>query len=247
MDIVLGRDALEPARTGAAVTVGTFDGVHLGHRALIAETVATARDSGLEAVGVTWDRHPARTLRPDKAPPMLSSQERKIELLGETGLDRLAVLVFDDELSHVAAPDFVQSILLSGLGMRHIVSGARWRFGHKAAGTVDLLTDLGPRCGFAVTAMELATLDGEPVSSSRTRRVVADGDMELATRLLGRPFDVDGEVVHGDDRGARLGFPTANLALDPTLVTPKRGVYAGQARVDGTWHAAATNVGVNPT
>jgi riboflavin kinase/FMN adenylyltransferase len=247
MEIVVGREALTPAAEGAVVTVGTFDGVHLGHRALIAETISIARATGRRAVGVTWDRHPAMTLRPDKAPPMLSTQERKLELLSETGLDRLIVLVFDKELSQVPAERFVDEILVRGIGMRHIVSGSRWRFGHKAKGNVDLLTELAPRGGFEVTAMELASLDGEPVSSSRTRGVVAAGDMTLAARLLGRPFDLDGVVIHGDDRGASLGFPTANLALDPTLIAPLRGVYAGRARVSSNWYGAATNVGVNPT
>ncbi|MFN2593743.1 MAG: riboflavin kinase, partial [Actinomycetota bacterium] len=213
MEIVVGREALSAPSEGSVVTVGTFDGVHLGHRALIAETIGIARSSGAQAVGVTWDRHPAMTLRPDKAPPMLSTQDRKIELLSETGLDRLVVLVFDRELSQVPAESFVTEILVGGLGMRHIVSGTKWRFGHKATGNVDLLRELAPKEGFEVTTMELAQQDGEAVSSSRTRRVVSSGDMELAARLLGRPFDLEGVVVHGDDRGAELGFPTANLSL----------------------------------
>lgn len=246
-ELVVGLDSLRPAPEGAVVTVGTFDGVHMGHRALIAETIALARATGRNATAVTWDRHPAMTLRPDKAPPMLSSQERKIELLQDIGLDRVAVLVFDTALSQVSAERFVEDILVGRLGMQHVVSGSRWRFGHKAAGNVELLERLAGPLGFDVTAMELAQLDGEPISSSRTRKVIASGDMELAMRLLGRPFDVDGIVTHGDDRGASLGFPTANLALDESLVAPLRGVYAGRARVGAGWHPAATNVGVNPT
>ena len=247
MKTFVGVDALEPPPQGSAVTIGTFDGVHLGHRALIARTIADAGARDFASVILTWDRHPAATLRPDKLPPLLTTPERKIELLSERGADVLAVLPFDEQLSKWEPEKFVGEVLVKGLGAKAIVVGKDWRFGRKAAGDVPLLTELGRDLGFDVDGVDLEEVAGEPVSSSRVRAAVTSGDVELAGRLLARPFDLDGVVVHGDDRGKDLGFPTANVDLDPKLAHPARGVYAGRARVGDTWYVAATNVGVNPT
>ena len=248
MKVAVGLENLKATSpSGAAVTIGTFDGVHLGHRSLIARATAAAQERGLQSVVVTWDRHPLMTLRPEVAPPLLSSPERKMELLATTGVDRVAVIPFTDELSHWSPERFVEDVLVQGLSARAVFVGEGWRFGHKRAGDVDLLQKLGDEHGFEATAVDLASGDGGTVSSSRIREAVAHGDVDLAAALLGRPFDLDGEVVHGDDRGTDLGFPTANIELDPRLAHPARGVYAGRARVDDSWFAAATNVGVNPT
>ncbi len=247
MRTVVGVDSLEPPVEGSAITIGTFDGVHLGHRALIARTLAVASERGMASVIVTWDRHPAATLRPDKMPPMLTTPERKIELLSERGADLLVVLPFDEELSRWSPERFVSDVLVKGLGVKLIVVGKDWRFGRGAKGDVPLLRDLGAELGFEVDGVELEALGDSPVSSSRVRRAIGDGDMELARTLLGRPFDVDGVVVRGDDRGKALGYPTANVALPDELANPPRGVYAGRARVREAWHTAATNIGVNPT
>lgn len=247
MKTFVGVDVLEAPPEGSAVTIGTFDGVHLGHRALIARTIADAKARGLASVILTWDRHPAATLRPDKMPPLLTTPERKIELLSERGADVLAVLPFDEELSRWEPEKFVGEVLVKGLETRAIVVGKDWRFGRKAAGDVPLLTELGRDLGFEVAGVDLDEVGEEAVSSSRVRAAVTSGDVELAGRLLARPFDLDGFVVHGDDRGKDLGFPTANVDLAPELAHPARGVYAGRARVRDTWYAAATNVGVNPT
>ena len=246
-DVVVGIDALSAPPNGSAITIGTFDGVHLGHRALIALTVAEARERGLTAVVLTWDRHPAATLRPEKAPPMLSSPERKIELLQETGADVVAVLPFDVPLSQREPESFVEEILVKGLGARLVLVGEGWRFGRGRAGTVDLLSDLGRELGFETRGVTLEEVGGAAASSSRVRKAVTSGDLVLAERLLGRPFDLDGVVGHGDARGAGLGFPTANVAIDPEIAAPPVGVYAGRANTDASWFAAATNVGVNPT
>lgn len=246
-DVVVGIDALSAPRNGSAITIGTFDGVHLGHRALIALTIAEARARDLTPVVLTWDRHPAATLRPDKAPPMLSSPERKIELLRETGADLVAVLPFDVPLSQREPESFVGGVLVKGLGARLVLVGEGWRFGRGRAGTVELLEELGRDLGFEARGVTLEEVGGEAASSSRVRKAVTSGDLELAERLLGRPFDLDGVVEHGDARGAGLGFPTANLAIDPTIASPPVGVYAGRARSGDSWFPAATNVGVNPT
>jgi riboflavin kinase/FMN adenylyltransferase len=244
---LVGLQSLRPPESGSAVTVGTFDGVHLGHRALIARTIAEAAERSLASVVVTWDRHPNETLRPERTPKLLSSPDRKTELLAATGIDVLAVLPFDRELSMWPPERFASAVLADGLGARSVFVGAGWRFGHKAAGDVTLLEKLGAELGFDAGGLSLTTHDGSPVSSSRAREAVAAGDVELAEVLLGRPFDVDGKVVKGAGRGIDLGFPTANFEVAPKLVRPRRGVYAGRARVESTWYAAAINVGVNPT
>jgi riboflavin kinase/FMN adenylyltransferase len=228
------------------VTVGTFDGVHRGHRALIAATRSAARRAGLATVAVTWDRHPNVTLRPDRVPPLLATLERRLELLEDAGVEVAAVLAFDDELSRWAPERFARDVLARGLGARRICAGQGWRFGHRAAGDAELLSRLGRELGFSVETIPLAGGPGGQVSSSRVRRAVAEGDMEMAAALLGRPFELEGEVVRGEGRGRRLGYPTANLRIEEALARPPRGVYAGRVVLEGRLLPAAINVGVNP-
>lgn len=262
MKTFYGIDGLEPPAGGSAITIGTFDGVHLGHRALIARAINEASARDVSSAVLTWDRHPIATLRPEKMPRLLCSPERKIELLCERGQDILAVLAFDEELSRWPAERFVEEVLVRGLAARVIVVGENWRFGKGAVGDVELLADMGANLGFDVVGMSLEEVDGEVISSSRIRKLTAAGDLDGAATLLGRRFDLDGVVVHGDDRGKSLGFPTANVDLPPGLAHPPRGVYAGRARVGGDatmlppeegdpaprgWYRAAINIGVNPT
>ncbi len=251
MNVIVGYDALtQDPLDASTVAIGTFDGVHLGHRMLIARAVQAGRELGVASVAVTWDRHPSETLRPERAPALLTTTERKLELLADTGVATTLVLAFDQDFSQWPPERFVKDILVTGLGARAVFVGAGWRFGHRAAGTTQLLSDMGADLGFEAPPVELEVVEGAPVSSSRVRAAVANGDMELARTLLGRPFDVDGEVIRGDDRGKSLGFPTANVALDDRLAHPPRGVYACRARIigeNGPWYLAATNVGVNPT
>jgi riboflavin kinase / FMN adenylyltransferase len=247
---LVGVESLTPPPSGTSVTIGTFDGVHLGHRSLIARAAAHAHELGAESAVVTWDRHPSVVLRPDRVPPLLTSPERKVELLEETGMDTVAVLPFTKEFSQWPPERFVDDVLVNGLGARFVSVGKSWRFGHKAKGNVALLTELGRAHGFEVEEVELAENAGGVVSSSRLRRAVMDGNLANATEMLGRPFDVDGTVVHGDDRGAGLGFPTANMELEPGLAYPPRGVYACRASIlpeQDVLLKAAVNVGVNPT
>lgn len=247
MKTIVGRDALSRGERPAAIAVGTFDGVHMGHRALIARTLETARASDFVSTVLTWDRHPAMTLRPDKAPPQLTTPERKVELIEETGVEQLVVLEFDETLSRWSPEEFARKVLAEGLGAGAVLVGEGWRFGHKARGDVSLLRELGDELGFAVEGIGLAEVEGEPASSTRVRQALADGEMKVVRALLGRSFDYDGIVGHGDDRGASLGWPTANLSIDPAYAHPPRGVYAGRGRVEDEWWPAAINVGVNPT
>lgn len=247
MKTLVGLGALPLDSSGTVVTIGTFDGVHLGHRFLIARTIEAARRVDLMSCVLTWDRHPALTLRPDKAPPAVSSPERKAELIEELGPDLLVVLPFDEELAAMEARDFASQVIGKGLHAREVLVGEGWRFGRKAVGDTTLLTEVGRTEGFAVAPVHLETMEGVTASSTRVRRAVSDGDMGMARDLLGRPFDIDGVVEHGDHRGKELGVPTANVTPDPLLVRPPRGVYAGRARVEDLWYTAAVNVGVNPT
>ena len=262
MKTYYGIDTLEPPRRGAVVCIGTFDGVHLGHHALIARAIAEAGARDAASAILTWDRHPAATLRPDKMPPLLCSPERKIELLSERGQDILAVIPFDQELSQWPPERFVEDVLVRGLAAKCVVVGEDWRFGKGRTGNVALLQEMGGRLGFEVVGMTLQEVGGAPVTSSRIRKLIGAGDLDGAAELLARRFDLDGVVVHGDDRGKSLGFPTANVALPPGLAHPPRGVYAGRARVGGDatmlppeegdpaprgWYRAAVNIGVNPT
>jgi riboflavin kinase/FMN adenylyltransferase len=232
-------------RGPSAVTIGTFDGVHLGHQALLRTTLETASRRGLGAVALTWDRHPAMTLRPEVAPPLLTSTERRLELLAQGGIE-VAVLPFDDVLSHLSPEDFAAEILARRLHARAVIVGRGWRFGHRARGDVATLQELGTRLDFDVLPQPLTEARGGLVSSTRIRAAVAAGDMDETGSLLGRRWDFDGTVIHGDKRGAGLGYPTANLLLDPALVRPARGIYAGRAQRNGSSHPAAVSVGVNP-
>jgi riboflavin kinase / FMN adenylyltransferase len=232
-------------RDPSAVTIGTFDGVHLGHQALLRTTLETASRRGLGAVALTWDRHPAMTLRPEVAPPLLTSTERRLELLAQGGIE-VAVLPFDDVLSHLSPEDFAAEILARRLNARAVIVGRGWRFGHRARGDVATLQELGTRLDFDVLPQPLTEARGGPVSSTRIRAAVAAGDMDETGGLLGRRWDFDGTVIHGDKRGAGLGYPTANLLLDPALARPARGIYAGRAQRNGSSHPAAVSVGVNP-
>lgn len=247
MRTIVGIENLSPPPEGSSITIGTFDGVHLGHRALIARAIGAAAGEGLASAIITWDRHPNQTIRPERTPPLLTTPSRKIELLGERRPDILVTLAFDKALSQWSPERFAEDVLATGLAARRVFVGAGWRFGKGATGNAEVLADLGKSLGFEVEPVELEIFDDLPVSSSRVRAAVAEGNMKLAGTLLARPFDMDGVVVHGDDRGRSLGFPTANVLLDPALVNPARGVYAGRARVDESWFPAAINVGVNPT
>ena len=249
MELHRGLDALPLVTppSGSAVTIGFFDGVHLGHRALLADTVDVAREKGLTSVAVTFDRHPREILTPGSEPRLLTTTERKAELIGRTGIEHLLVLEFTDAFSKITAEDFVQRVLVDGLGAKHTVVGANFTFGHKAAGTVAVLTQLGRQHGFTVEGLGLVQLDGQVVSSSNVREAVSAGDLAWPQEALGRRYAVDGEVVTGAGRGTGLGYPTANLRTWPRLLLPGRGIYAGRAIVDGATHIAAIDVGTNPT
>jgi riboflavin kinase/FMN adenylyltransferase len=229
----------------SVVALGVFDGVHRGHRLIVAHAAAAARDLGLPTVVVSFDPHPAAVLRPESAPLMLTTLERRLALLRSVGADEVVVLPFTRELSQRTPAEFAQAVLRDTLHAERVVVGASWRFGHKAAGDVALLRELG----FDVDGVELLR-DDEVVSSSGIRAMITAGDVTAAAAALDRPHLVEGPVVRGDARGRELGYPTANLALDPGIVVPADGVYAGWLLRDGGEGSrlpAAVSVGTNPT
>jgi riboflavin kinase/FMN adenylyltransferase len=251
--MVLGRSSivstLGRALRGPAVAIGNFDGVHLGHQALLAEARRVAGASGGEAVAMTFDPHPARFFAPKLAPPVLTSLDRRGELLRDAGADVVLVEPFTADLASMTAEDFIEKVLGQDLGARHIVVGADFSFGKGRRGNADLLTSVGRRLGIGVSIVPQVTASGLVCSSTKIREFVLEGRVEGALLLLGRPFEIDGTVVRGAGRGRTLGVPTANLAPDGDIV-PKPGVYAARARrIDGgsNWFAAAVSIGNNPT
>ena len=230
-----------------AVTVGNFDGVHRGHRALVSAAVARAHESGGVSVVLTFDPHPARVLGPGRAPAALTTLAQKEELLARLGVDHLAVLPFDTDVARLPPDAFAREVLRGALGAGHVVVGESFRFGHRREGDARLLAALGVDLGFSVRALPPVLEEGAPVSSSRVRDVLGRGDVRTARALLGRPYFVDAPVVRGDGRGRTIGVPTANL-LPENEILPAGGVYAARCRVSaGAWHPAVVNLGHRPT
>jgi riboflavin kinase / FMN adenylyltransferase len=248
VDLVRGVGGLPLQAGGTAGTVGFFDGVHRGHRAVIRRTVDVARDRGLTPVAVTFDRHPREVISPGTAPQLLTTLERKAELIEALGIGALVVLEFDEAFSRWPAERFIERVLAAGLEARHLVVGANFTFGFKALGTIRTLVEQGPAHGFTAEGMSLLTVGGRRVSSTSIREALAEGDLAWPETALGRRYAVDGRVIRGAGRGADLGWPTANLEIGPRMLMPKDGVYAGLARLAaGPEHVAAINIGTNPT
>lgn len=233
------------------VTIGAYDGVHLGHRTVIGQVRAKATELGAASVVVTFDRHPASVVRPESAPKLLTDAEQKLELLASTGVDATLVVPFDSTQSTEAPADFVRRVLVDALAVRGVIVGEDFHFGHKRGGNVQLLRDMATQHDYEVLPVRLiARADGvdEPVSSTAIRRALAGGDVRRAAEMLGRDHEVRGLVVPGDQRGRTIGFPTANVQIDSSICLPADGVYAARVTLeDGSRHDAAVNLGRRPT
>jgi riboflavin kinase/FMN adenylyltransferase len=250
VEVVDGPEHCTAPAEGSAVTIGAYDGVHLGHRHLLAELRRQAAARHLASVVVTFDRHPATVVRPQSAPLILTDREQKLELLASAGIDLTLVVPFDQARANETAEEFVLEVLVRALGARLVVVGEDFHFGHRRAGNVGLLTEMGARYGFDVVGMTLEE-DGSRyvVSSTRIRQLLAAGDVSAAAALLGRPHQVRGVVVHGDGRGGvELNFPTANVDVPEGVAMPGEGIYAcWYERPDGSVHGAAASLGRRPT
>lgn len=236
---------MSTSRAGAVVTPGNHDGVHLGHRALLDAARELATDAGV-VTALTFDPHPAQVLAPDRAPPLLTTLERRTDLLRRAGADRVEILRFDLALASKTPEQFAVEVLVERLHARGVVVGPDFRFGKGRAGDVATLKELGAAHGFAVRAVGPVEKDGAPVSSTRIRDALGDGDVATATALLARVHDVGGVVIEGDRRGRTIGFPTANLDPEDVLL-PADGVYAVVTRVGDRVIRGVANLGVRPT
>lgn len=254
MDVVHLPGDCPPVDGGCAVTIGAYDGVHVGHRAVITEVRRRASEQNLPTTVVTFDRHPAMVVRPESAPRLLCDLDQKLELLASTGIERTVVIRFDADRSKESAADFVGEVLVDQLGTKLVVVGKDFHFGSKRSGNVTLLQELGGTLGFNVVGLDLVDEHGQParegerVSSTAIRERLIKGDLDTANRWLGRPHEVRGLVAKGDQRGRTLGFPTANVAVAGEILLPEDGIYAGWfERADGSVHATATSLGRRPT
>lgn len=244
---------------GTSVALGVFDGLHRGHRGLVEHAVGTGREFGASPVLVTFDPHPVEVIRPGTHPLVLTSLERRAELAGDLGVDAVFALPFDADMASWEPDEFIDRVLVRGLRSRSVTVGSNFSFGRRAAGTPETMRELCAERGINVRVMDLLESGGEPVSSSRIRRLLAESDVAGAAAILGRPHRVSGVVVHGAGRGGRdLGYPTANLDLPEYTAVPVDGVYAGwftlldDHAVDGSIlpgrrYPAAISVGTNPT
>lgn len=251
MDVYRHTHDLPDSARGGVVAIGNFDGLHRGHRGVLAEAQARARDLGVPCNVMTFEPHPRRLFKPDQAPFRLSALRTKLRLMEALGIDNVFVLQFDWEFAKISAEAFVTDLLAGDLGARHVVIGRGFRYGHKRQGDTELLQRLGEAHGFGVSALD-AVLDehGDTISSSRVRDCLSSGEVREAQRLLGRPWEVEGRVEHGAKRGREIGFPTANVPLGEYL-EPMHGIYAVRAGVDSGpdtfWMDGAGYVGTRPS
>jgi riboflavin kinase/FMN adenylyltransferase len=232
--------------TAPVLALGNFDGLHLGHKEILRHVRRTAEERSTTPVVLTFDPHPTRVLRPDKAPLELMTRAQKLEAFEAAGMRGVALVRFTAEMSRWEPETFVRDVLAGWLGVASVWVGGNFLFGRDRSGTFDVLRALGMKYGFVADKVDPICVGGAAVSSTRIRRLIADGNVGGAAALLGRYYSVDGEVVHGDGRGRQIGFPTANLRTENPLLPPY-GVYASIASVGGAAHLAVTNLGTRPT
>ncbi|MFH1076205.1 MAG: bifunctional riboflavin kinase/FAD synthetase [Pseudomonadota bacterium] len=247
MELICEIDNIANPLVASAVTVGNFDGVHLGHKALIEKTILKAHDIGGKSIAITFNPHPLKILAPQKCPLLITTNERKAELIAQTGVDALISVRFTPEFASIPAESFIKDILCAKLGMKAIIVGPDYTFGANREGSIETLNKIKKSTGLEVTVLPWVGNARERISSTRIRNLILDGKVAEANRLLGRHYELTGVVVSGRNRGARLlGFPTANLSISNELC-PKAGVYAALAQHCGKTYKAVANIGYSPT
>lgn len=245
MDLIQDINEISPAYTGGVLTLGNFDGVHIGHQAMIRRTVERAKSLNVPSIVIVFEPQPAEFFS-GEPPARLTTFNEKCQAMAPLGVDAVLCLTFDNTMAELSAEDFVKTILVDKLKARHVLVGDDFRFGHARTGDHALLSRLGEAFGFTTEAMHSIMGDGFRVSSTQVRVALKAGDFETAARLLGRPYHIEGRVVHGDERGRLLGYPTANI--EPSrLVLPLRGVFAVRVQVLGQAYEGMANVGTRPT
>ncbi len=248
MQVIRDLYKFKKPEKGVALTIGNFDGVHLGHQALLKKVIALSQEKSLMSAALTFEPHPIRVLRPEKAPKRICAPEHKIELISKAGLELIFIIGFSYEFSQIPAEEFVSFILGRSIGIKELVVGYDYSFGKNREGNIDFLREIGERSGFNVHVIDPVNVNGITVSSSKIREAVSSGDMRLSTALLGHYYQIRGVVVHGKKRGGSLlGFPTANLNLYYEELFPKPGVYVAQVVVDSICYGGVLNIGYNPT
>ncbi len=245
MEIIQAIDQLPP-HPHPVVALGNFDGVHLGHRAILKKAIDRARAAAGTAFALTFDPTPAKVLAPARAPRLILAPEDKLELLGNSGIDGVIVIAFTQALSQLTPAEFVREYLVGRIGAREVVVGHSVSFGHARAGNAEVMSELGRQMGFETIVVGPITVEGEVVSSTRVRELIAAGEMRTAARLLGRNHFLSGPVVHGRERGRTIGFPTANID-SATECLPPDGVYATRVILPDGAFASITNIGMRPT
>lgn len=250
MNILTHADPFRELPGPIVLAAGFFDGIHKGHQSVLLDAIRRAREINGQAWALTFDRHPLSVLSPDKAPAMLSTREERLEHFAALGMDGVLMLPFTRQLAALEPEAFVQRLCRPTPTVTHGLSeircGANWRFGAYASGTPELLAKFGERYGFHVVIVSYARYQGEEISSTRIRQAIRDGALRHATAMLGRPYSVQGTVVHGYHRGTKLGFPTANLKINAEVLPPD-GIYATLATLSGKTYPAVSNLGINPT
>jgi len=247
MDIIHFPDDARPLRWMQPVlALGNFDGLHRGHRKILDRLARVADERNATSVVMTFDPHPPRVVRPDKAPPLLMTKAQKLEALQRAGVDGVAIVRFTPDLSRWDPETFVRAVLVDWLGVAEVWVGANFLFGHNRAGNFSMLRALGGRYGFRTGQIDPVRYKDFVVSSTRIRRLISEGRVDEAGALLGHSYYVDGSVIRGDQRGRTIGFPTANLCTDNELLPP-HGVYATTTTIAGIVHRSVTNIGVRPT
>lgn len=246
MQLVRGLHNLRPRHRGCVATIGNFDGVHRGHQAILKRLRERAAELQVPACVVIFEPQPREFFAPETAPARLARLRDKLELLAAEGVERVVCLAFNRRLRELSAAQFVQQVLVDGLGIRHLEIGDDFRFGCDRAGDFDFLRQAGAEHGFTVEAAATVELDGERISSTRVREALAAGDFVLAERLLGRAYSISGRILHGQKLGRQLGAPTANVQLKRRKA-PLHGVYLVSARANGQRHAGVANIGVRPS
>lgn len=246
-ELIYGLQNIKARHHGCVLTVGSFDGVHLGHQTVLRQVIGKAKSLGLPSVVMIFEPQPMEYFKPEKAPARLMRFREKVRALFAAGVDRVCCLRFNETLSKLSAEEFVQQLIVDKLGVRHLVIGDDFRFGQSRSGDFDFLQECGQRMGFKVSNTHTFTMDDERVSSTRIRQELAAGDFELAKKLLGKPYEITGHVVYGKQLGRQLGVPTANVELK-RFRSPVIGVFAVRARLAGhDGLLGVANIGVRPT